>query len=135
MPRRVGYGSMLEDQAMLRSSAAMTVVSMAIFFASAAGVAAQSEQDPHDRLIDLDMLTISKGLCGFAMTGAQADAISGEADQIIETLNMSYNESQKLYDQLVEQMTRQKPAGLCAPKGAWAKLFAKMIADLHVATP
>lgn len=120
---------------MIRSSACVAFVSMAIFLASAAGVAAQSGQAPHDRLIDLDMLTISKALCGFAISDAQADAIDGESEEIIATLNMSDDQVQQLHDQLVEEMTRQKPAGLCAPKGAWAKLFAQRLADLHAATP
>jgi hypothetical protein len=110
----------------------MAVVSMAIVFASTAGVAAQTTQN---RLIDLDMLTISKDLCGFAISSAQADAIDGESEQIIETLHMSDDQVQNLHDQLVTEMTRQKAEGLCAPKGAWAKLFAKRLADLHASTP
>lgn len=117
---------------MNRSSACGAFVSIAIFLGSGAGVAAQSE-DPHDTLINLDMLQISKDLCGFAITDAQADVISSQIEQITEALNMSDDQSQKLYVQLHEQMTRQKPAGLCAPKGAWAKLFAKLLAALPAA--
>ena len=56
---------------MLKSSASAAFMSIAIFFSAAAGAAAQ---DPQDALVNLDMLQISKDLCGFEISDAQADA-------------------------------------------------------------
>ena len=102
--------------------------SAAILFISALAAAAQPNADQRNVLINLDMVQISKDLCGFAMTEAQADAVAAHIDQITEQLGMSDDQAQKLYGQLQAQMTRQKASGLCDPKGNWAKLYAKLLA-------
>ncbi len=102
--------------------------SVAIMLASTLGAIAQPSTDQRNTLINLDMVQISKDLCGFAMTEAQADAVAARVDQITEQLGMSDDQVQKLYGQLQAQMTRQKASGLCDPKGNWAKLYAKLLA-------
>jgi hypothetical protein len=111
---------------------AMAAATLASALACACwGVTAAAQSDPEkDRqsLIDLDMVTISKDLCGFELTDAQSDAVDARIDQLTQSLALSEEDGQKLYDQLTEEMTRQKATGLCSPKGAWAKTF-KTIVD------
>jgi hypothetical protein len=111
-----------------RGVTAATIASALAWACCSVTASAQSDPD-RDRqfLIDLDMVTISKDLCGFALTDAQTEAVDARIDQLTQSLAIGEEDGQKLYDQLTEQMTRQKPAGLCNPKGDWAMRYKKIV--------
>jgi hypothetical protein len=107
----------------LRATGALAIFS---FLSVLASVEAQSEL--RDRLVTIYMVTVSPELCGFALSESQAAAIGKMSDDLEDQLNISEEDAQKLYDQIENQMTEQKPSGLCDPKGSWAKKFKESVA-------
>jgi hypothetical protein len=91
---------------------------------------ARAQSDPRAELTQLYRLTISNDLCDFPLTETQSDLLARRQEELETTLDLSEDASQALYDQVERQMQKQKAAGLCDPKGEWAKAYAQDIADL-----
>jgi hypothetical protein len=108
------------------SHAAIAPAIIGLMLASTA-LAAPSDED---RLIELDRIAISHDLCGFALSDEQSEALEEETDKVVAALGYGEDDAQKLYDQINEEMQRQKPAGLCNPKGEWGQMYDKAVGDL-----
>ncbi|RFB78304.1 hypothetical protein [Methylovirgula sp. 4M-Z18] len=83
-----------------------------------------------EQLQTLYMLEISQDLCKFEISDDQQDAIGRQTDDLEKKLDMSEEDSNRLYQQLENEMKSQKAGGLCNPKGAWAKTFKDELAKL-----
>jgi hypothetical protein len=91
---------------------------------------AAAEKEPRAELIQLMRLAISNDLCDFPLTDAQSDALTHRQEELETRLELDDDASSKLYDQIEAQMRAQKAAGLCDPKGEWAKVYAQDVGAL-----
>ena len=89
-----------------------------------------SDSENHDALVEIYKLMISQELCDFAITDDQAAALVIVGDRLEEKLSLTEVASQKLYGQIAATLERQRAAGLCNPKGEWAKTYRAAVAKL-----
>lgn len=104
----------------------------ALALAAALAPAVAFAADPTQELTALYRLTVSNDLCDFPLTAAQSDALAQRTEKLEADLSLSDDASQKLYEQIETQMTKQVEAGLCKPSGEWAREYARQVEALPI---
>ena len=101
----------------------------AVLLAVATAASAQSETANRDSLMAIYKVTISQDMCKFEMSDDQAAAIGQASDKLEETLGLTEEDAQKLYDQIEASLARQNATGLCDKNGEWARTYSQTIAQ------
>lgn len=114
----------------MRHLRTLILAAMALLGLCASAGAQQNDQERRETLISLYMVTVAQDLCGFAVSDAQAEALTKKSDDLEDKLGMSEDEADKIYSQIEDQMKKQKDAGLCKPDGEGAKQFNKTLETL-----